>query len=206
MSTASESSWDGDVHVGVRAWVGDRAAPTPEAEAPPEQDPEPDQEQVARKILLDQLTGQARSRSELAERLQRRNVPDAVARRLLDRFEEVGLVDDEAFARMWVESRQRSRGLARRALAHELRRKGIADDTARHVLDDVDPDDEEEAARRLVRRKLGSVRHVDDVKATRRLAGMLARKGYGPGVAFGVVREELAAAGRDGDVDEPPTE
>ncbi|QYJ05278.1 recombination regulator RecX [Nocardioides panacisoli] len=206
MSTASEPSWDGDVRVGVRAWVGDRAEPTPEAEVPPEQDPEPDQEQVARKILLDQLTGQARSRSELAERLQRRNVPDTVARRLLDRFEEVGLVDDEAFARMWVESRQRSRGLARRALAQELRRKGIADDTARHVLDDVDPDDEEEAARRLVRRKLGSVRHVDDVKATRRLAGMLARKGYGPGVAFGVVREELAAAGRDGDVDEPPTE
>lgn len=165
------------------------------------EDPEPDQEQVARAILLDQLTGRARSRAELAERLQRRNVPDAVATRLLDRFEEVGLVDDEAFARMWVESRQRSRGLARRALAQELRRKGVADDTAHGVLDDVDPAEEEEAARRLVRKKLRSVRGVDDVKATRRLAGVLARKGYPAGLAFGVVREELAAAGRGGEID-----
>lgn len=157
---------------------------------------EADQESVARKILLDQLTGQARSRAELAERLKRRNVPDVVAARLLDRFEEVGLVDDEAFARMWVESRQRSRGLARRALAQELRRKGVADDTAREVLDEVDPDDETATARGLVRKKLRSLRNVDDVKVTRRLVGMLARKGYPAGVAYSVVREELEAVDR----------
>lgn len=157
---------------------------------------------MARKILLDQLTGQARSRAELAERLRRRNVPDTVATRLLDRFEEVGLVNDEAFARLWVESRQRSRGLARRALAQELRRKGVADETAREVLDEVDPEDEAEQARALVRKKLRSVRHVDDTVATRRLAGMLARKGYSAGLAFSVVREELAAAGRDAVLDD----
>ena len=89
--------------------------------------PEADPESVARKILLDQLTGQARSRKELSDKLASRNVPDDVATRLLDRFEEVGLVDDEAFARAWVESRQRGRGLARRALQQELRRKGIDD-------------------------------------------------------------------------------
>src|SRR5215207_4605441 len=99
----------------------------------------PDHEAVARKILLDQLTGQARSRRELADRLARRNVPDDVAGRLLDRFEEVGLVDDEVFARSWVDSRQRTRGLARRALAQELRRKGVPDETARDVLAEVDP-------------------------------------------------------------------
>lgn len=203
VSTASEQPWSGDVHDGVRAWAGEQHALPPD---PVAETPEPDQEQVARKILLDQLTGQARSRAELADRLSRRNVPDEVAARLLDRFEEVGLVDDEAFARLWVESRQRSRGLARRALAQELRRKGVADDTAREVLDDVDPDVEEEAARRLVRGKLRSVRHVDDTKATRRLAGMLARKGYSAGLAFTVVREELAAAGRDSAVDGPAPE
>jgi regulatory protein len=159
--------------------------------------PAADHESVARKILLDQLTGQARSRHELAERLARRNVPDEVAGRLLDRFEEVGLVDDEAFARSWVDSRQRTRGLARRALAQELRRKGFADETAREVLAEVDPGDETEAARALVRKKLRSMRGVDDTAAARRLAGMLARKGYPAGLAFAVVREELAAAGRD---------
>ncbi|MEZ0580065.1 regulatory protein RecX [Nocardioides sp. MH1] len=159
--------------------------------------PEPDQESVARKILLDQLTGQARSRHELAERLARRNVPDDVAGPLLDRFEEVGLVDDEAFARLWVDSRQRTRGLARRALAQELRRKGIAEETAREVLDEVDPADEEQVARELVRKKMRSMRSLDDVVAARRLAGMLARKGYPPGMAYAVVKDELAASGRD---------
>lgn len=159
--------------------------------------PEADPEAVARAILLDQLAGRARSRSELATKLARKGVPDEVAARLLDRFEEVGLVDDEAFARSWVESRQAGRGLARRALAHELRHKGVDDEVARAVLDDVDPDDEEEAARRLVRRKARSVARLDRDVAVRRLAGMLARKGYPPGVAFRVVRDELEGLGHD---------
>ena len=120
-----------------------------------------------------------------------------MAGQLLDRFEEVGLVDDEAFARSWVDSRQRTRGLARRALAQELRRKGIADETAREVLAEVDPADEEQAARQLVRKKLRGLRGVDDTAAARRLAGMLARKGYSAGLAFAVVKDELATAGRE---------
>jgi regulatory protein len=158
--------------------------------------PPADPEAVARKILLDQLTGQARSRRELSDRLAKKNVPDDVATRLLDRFEEVGLIDDEAFACAWVDSRRSvgsgsGRGLARRALAQELRRKGVADETAREVLDEVDPADEEAAARELVRRKLRTLARVDDQTATRRLVGMLARKGYSSGLAFAVVRDEL---------------
>jgi regulatory protein len=151
---------------------------------------------VARKILLDQLTGQARSRKELSDKLASRNVPDEIAIALLDRFEEVGLVDDEAFARSWIASRQPGKGLARRALAQELRRKGIDDEVARDALDEVDPADEEAAARALVRKKLRTLSRVDDTTATRRLVGMLARKGYSSGLAFAVVRDELAAADR----------
>lgn len=168
---------------------------------PPEdleaQGPQADHDAVARRILLDQLTGRARSRSELATTLARKGVPDEIATRLLDRFEEVGLVDDEAFARSWVESRQAGKGLARRALAQELRRKGVDDDVARDVLDEVDPEDEVETARALVRRKLPSVARLERDAAVRRLAGMLARKGYPPAVAFRVVREELRQAGCD---------
>ena len=200
-----ERQWSGDVHAGVRAWMGkradsDEASTTPLSSTPQERrdlGPEPDQEAVARKILRDQLTGAARSRRELADKLAARNVPEELAGQLLDRFEEVGLVDDEAFARSWVDSRQRTRGLARRALAQELRRKGVADDTARVVLDEVDPAAEEEAARQLVRKRLRSMRGVGDQVAARRLAGMLARKGYPAGLAFAVVRDELATSGRD---------
>ena len=205
----------GDVLLGVDAWLGGAPRPHAAASAEPEPDdpvaagPEADPESVARAILLDQLAGRARSRSELADKLRSKNVPDDVATRLLDRFEEVGLVDDEAFARSWVESRQAGKGLARRALAQELRRKGVDDEVAREVLDEVDPDDEVEAARVLVRRKLRTVARLDHQVAVRRLAGMLARKGYPAGVAFRVVREELEAVGADvddltGGVDELP--
>lgn len=180
----------------------DLREPDPERDLGPAADPEA----VARKILLDQLTGRARSRAELATKLAQRNVPSEIATRLLDRFTEVGLIDDDAFARDWVGRRQAERGLARRALAVELRRKGIDDETARAALDQAaadDPDAEFEAARTLVRRKLRSVAGVEHAKAMQRLVGMLARKGHAPSVAYRVVREELEAIGRSDDGDQP---
>jgi regulatory protein len=188
-------SWQGDVADGVRAWVGE-PPPDPVADGP-----DADPESVARAILLDALTGRARSRRELRDRLATKQVPDELAERLLDRFTDVGLVDDSAFARSWVESRQRSRSLARRALAQELRRKGVDDETARAALDDLDPEAERAAAGELVRRKARSLRGVDRAKATRRLVAMLGRKGYPPGVAYAVVRDEL---GGPADPDDGP--
>lgn len=193
--------WAGEVGLGVRAWVGEPAEQVPPD--PVQEGPDADQEAVARTILLDQLTGQARSRKELADKLAAKNVPRELAERLLDRFEEVGLVDDAAFARAWVESRQRGRGLAPRALAQELRRKGIDDEVAREALDEISADDQEEAARALVRRKLKSVRSVDAATATRRLVGMLARKGYSSGLAFSVVKDELGERTGAADDEEP---
>jgi len=155
--------------------------------------PDADPEAVARQILLRRLTDQPRSRAELADALAKRQVPDETATRLLDRFTEVGLIDDEAFARAWVRSRMTGKGLARRALALELRRKGIDDELIREVLDGIEPDAEDAAARAVVRRKLRSTRGLDPQVRMRRLAGALARKGYAPGTAMRVVREELAA-------------
>lgn len=177
--------WAGDVHAGVAAWIGELP------EDPVQAGPPADAEEVARKILLDQLTGQARSRKELADRLAKRNVPDEVATRLLDRFTEVGLIDDEAFARAWIASRQPGKGLAGRALAQELRRKGIDDEIVREAVAEIDAEDEEAAARALVAKKMRSLRNVDRTTATRRLVAMLARKGYSSGLAFAVVRDAL---------------
>lgn len=117
----------------------------------------------------------------------RRHVPDDVAARVLDRFTEVGLVDDAEYARMLVRSQQESRGLARRALAVELRRKGIDDETAAEALADVDLDIEEAAARELVRRRWRP--DTDPKVQARRIAAMLGRKGYPPGLSRRLIAE-----------------
>jgi regulatory protein len=145
--------------------------------------------------VLRQLTATPRSRAQLERALRRKDCPDDVAAAVLDRMEEVGLVDDVAYAGMLVRSQQAGRGLARRALAHELRRKGVDDETAQAALDEVvDPHDEEDRARELVAKKLRSMSGLDPLVQTRRLAGMLARKGYGSEVAMRVVREAVREA------------
>ncbi|MGK5171633.1 regulatory protein RecX [Geodermatophilus sp. CPCC 205761] len=162
-----------------------------------------DPEQVARSICLRALTGAPKTRQQLADLLAKRGVPDDAAERVLDRFGEVGLIDDAAFACAWVTSRQSGRGLARRALKAELRAKGVDGEVAEQAVALVDDEDEWAAARRLVERRLGSVRRVDRATAERRLIGMLARKGYGSGLAAWVVREALDQDGAEEDDDAP---
>ena len=158
-----------------------------------------DPETVAKNLCLRALTGAPKTRQQLADLLAGRDIPDDAAEAVLDRLSEVGLIDDEAFAQAWVTSRQAGRGLARRALKAELRAKGVDDDVAATAVEAVDDDDERETARRLVDRKVPGMRRLDRATATRRLMGMLARKGYSGGLAAGVVREALDADGA-GDV------
>jgi regulatory protein len=164
----------------------------------PEDDPG-DPESVARSICLRALTGAPKTRHQLAELLARKGVPEHAATAVLDRFDEVGLIDDAAFARMWVSSRQAGRGLARRALQAELRAKGVDAEVAAEAVQVVDDDHERAAARQLVERRARSMQRLDRATATRRLIGMLARKGYGGGLAAAVVREVLDAAGAEHD-------
>lgn len=153
--------------------------------------PAADPESVARTIVLSRLTARARSRQELADALAQRGVPDEVATRVLDRFAEVGLVDDVAFAKAWVESRQAGRGLSRRALARELHRKGVDAETVTDSLTSVDDEAEYDAAHALVTKKLRSTRNADSRARWRQLVGLLARRGYSPGLAMRVVGDVL---------------
>jgi len=130
-----------------------------------------------------------------------KDVPPDVADSVLDRFAEVGLVDDAVFAAEWVRVRHRDKGLSRRALADEMRRKGVPAAVADDALATLDGDDERVAAEGLVARTLSSSRGVDYPKRVHRLMAMLARKGYGPGLAGDVVRRALAAEGQDGQTD-----
>ena len=161
------------------------------------EDPPGAPESVARGLCLRALTGAARTRQQLAEMLARKGVPDEAAEAVLDRFVEVGLVDDAAFARAWVDSRQAGRGLARRALQAELPAKGVDAEVAAEAVEVVDAEDERVTARGLVERRARSMQRLDRATATRRLIGMLARKGYSGGLAAAVVREVLDAAGAE---------
>jgi regulatory protein len=156
-----------------------------------------DPESVARNLCLRALTGAPKTRQQLADMLAQKDIPEHAAGTVLDRLTEVGLIDDAEFARAWVSSRQAGRGLARRALSAELRAKGVDPDVAAEAVDVVGDDDERVSARRLVDRKVGAMRRLDRTTATRRLMGMLARKGYSGGLAAAVVREALDSAGAD---------
>lgn len=166
------------------------------------QDREPEPESVARAIALRLLTSAPRSRAQLAEAMARREVPEEVASAVLDRFTEVGLVDDAEFARMLVRSRHGDRGLARRALGEELRRKGISAEHAEAALAELDPESEHATARRLVARKLAATRGLDPQVRMRRTLATLGRKGYPSGMVMELVREHLASEG-DTDPDDP---
>lgn len=175
--------------------VGGQDGPTPGSAA--DSTPEADPHSVARAIILRQLTSSAKSRQQLADKLAERDVPDEVAQAVLDRFEEVQLIDDAEFARMWVRSRSQTRSLARSAIRRELAGKGIDPELAEEALEQISSDDEVEAARDLVDRKLRRAAVPADPKEleklVRRLVSMLARKGYSPSLGFSVVNDALAA-------------
>jgi regulatory protein len=160
----------------------------------PAQDKEPDPHQVARQIVLRQLAMAPRSRAELAQKLAQRDCPAEVAATVLDRMTEVGLIDDEAYAQMLVRSQQAGRGLARRALARELRKKGIEEHLAEEALATISDEDERDRARALVDKKLRAMHGLGIEVQTRRLAGMLERKGYSSSVTYAVIREAIAEA------------
>jgi regulatory protein len=154
-----------------------------------------DPEAAARQICLRLITIEPRSRAQLAQAMQRKQIPDHVAEGILNRFTEVGLIDDQAFARAWVESRHHSRGLSRRALSTELRRRGVAADDVRDAVETLDPDQEVATARQIVDRKLRATRGQPFEARMRRLVGALARKGYGAALSYRIVREALEAEG-----------
>ncbi|MFY1627322.1 regulatory protein RecX [Micromonospora sp. WMMD723] len=151
-----------------------------------------DEGEVAREICLRQLAVRPRTRAELAGALAKKGISDEVSAQVLDRYDEVGIIDDAAFARAWVSSRHNGRGLARRALANELRQRGVDGEVASEALGELDEETEAQTARALVDRKLRTARGEPDA-VFRRLVGMLARKGYPPGVAIRAVKDALAA-------------
>lgn len=194
-----------------KARGGPRSAP-----AEPQQPKEPKERKpknapadpytAAREYCLNLLTARPLTRAELHKKLLGRGYEEDIAERVLNRLDEVGLIDDAAVAEVWVRSRHNYQGLARKALSIELRRKGVADEVAAEAVSAVDAEAEEERARDLVRKKLRGTVPSDEVTVIRRLVGMLARKGYGEGLAYRVVKSELRDFGSETDLLDSPSD
>lgn len=152
----------------------------------------------ARALCLRLLTARARTRAEMEGQLAKRGYPDDVSASVLDRLTQVGLVDDEDFAEQWVRSRRVNAGKGKRALAVELRNKGVDNEVIDAALAGIDADAERTRAEQLVRDKLRREKLGDpgdrdaENKVARRLVGMLARRGYHQTMALEVVTTELA--------------
>ena len=161
---------------------------------PPPSISEPSREELARALCLRLLTARARTRAELSGQLTKRGYPGDIRDRVLDRLAAAGLVDDADFATEWVRSRRANAGKSRRALAAELHAKGVDNDAITTALGGLDAAAERERAEQLVRARLRrEALGEDDTRVSRRLAAMLARRGYSQTLAGEVVVAELAA-------------
>jgi regulatory protein len=154
---------------------------------------EPPREEQARTLCLRLLTARPRTRAELAGQLAKRGFPDDVSTRVLDRLAAVRLVDDTDFAEQWVHSRRVNAGKGKRALAAELRTKGVDNDVITAVLSGIDAEAERDRAERLVQTKLRRENLDDDARVSRRLVAMLVRRGYSQTMACDVVGVEVSA-------------
>ncbi|MBV5244567.1 recombination regulator RecX [Mycolicibacterium sp. PAM1] len=171
---------------------------TSDSDGTPGTDESATRAEQARALCLRLLTVRARTRAELEAQLTKRGYPDDVSAEVLDRLAQVGLVDDEDFAEQWVRSRRINAGKGKRALASELRNKGVDSEVIDAALADIDAGAERTRAEQLVRDKLCREKLGDpgdrdaENKVMRRLVGMLARRGYHQSMALDVVTTELA--------------
>jgi len=146
---------------------------------------------AAKQVLLRRLSNAPRTRKELAKDLKDKDISDDVANLALDRFEEVGLINDQALASNYVSSQHERKGLGKNALRQQLRAKGVSDDVALEAVSQISEDQEFQAAFALACKKIRSLQRDDAKTQLRKIVGVLARKGYSSNLAFRVAKEVI---------------
>jgi regulatory protein len=146
---------------------------------------------AAKQVLLRRLSHAPRTRKELAKDLKDKDISDEVANVALDRFEEVGLINDQALASNYVSSQHERKGLGKNALRQQLRAKGVSDDVALEAISQISDDQEFQAAFALACKKIRSLQRDDAKTQLRKIVGVLARKGYPSNLAFRVAKEVI---------------
>lgn len=156
------------------------------------ENPEADPLSVAKNIALRHLSMAPKSRFQLEQVLAKKGVSPEIAKLCLDRLTEVGLIDDLAYAGMFVRSKCVSKKISRSVLRMELRQKGITDENIEQALTQITDEDEYQMATELVIKKLRSMHGLEKDVIQRRLYGLLARKGYHSGIVIRVIKEQLS--------------
>lgn len=146
------------------------------------------QESRARNVLLHQLARSAKSTSQLRKILEQREISTEIAEKVLERFTEVGLIDDAAYAETIVNSRRNYKGLAKSAIKRELNEKGVSQELVEQAISGITAEDDFESAKELATRRFRQLAHLEKEVRTRRLAGFLQRKGYASSAVFAAIR------------------
>lgn len=146
---------------------------------------------VASSIVLRQLSLAPKTRAQLAEKLAKKGASPEITAAVLDRFTELGYIDDLAYAHTFIRSKMATRHLSKRALAYELSKCGVDKATIEQALAEISDEDEMRAARDLVEKKLRTMNSLDLETRTRRIMGALARKGFSSSIATSVLRDCL---------------
>lgn len=155
----------------------------------------------AKIIVYNQLAYSAKTRGQLRKKLQAEGFDAELIESLLDKFEAAKLIDDAEYAQTFVAQKSRTKKLSRAALRRELAERGVRGEEAENALAQRTDEQEREDAAELVRKKLRPgmdfSNRAEKDRVTRRLLGMLARRGYSSSVSMSVIREELAAYGAE---------
>lgn len=163
-----------------------------EQETPDDAEPPGEQSEgaaTAERALLRSLGRRGLSVSEARQKLRAQDVPSDEVEEILDRLERSGALDDEALAEQLVHAATTRRNEGRRAIAQALAKRGIRREVADREIAEL-PDDDAERALEYARSKAPQLARLDGDTALRRLAGQLARRGYG-GLALSVAAQAL---------------
>lgn len=140
---------------------------------------------------MDLLNARPRSEAELRAALTKKKVPKEIQEEICSRFKEVGLIDDSSYASSLVNSRSRYSRQGAARIHAELRRKGISTEIAEEAVSQITETDELEAARAVAQKKMRTLRGESRKVAERRLAGVLARRGFSQSTVIAIVNESL---------------
>ncbi len=158
---------------------------------------------IARNLLhkatstaLNLLAYRSRSEGEIRRKLQQGGYPEATADLVLDKLRGWHYVDDEDFARRWIENRSAHRPRGARLLAQELKAKGVPSAITAEALEEAELDEASDALA-LARQRSRQLRDLDPQVRERRLTGFLARRGY----SFDVIRATLESLRQEPDED-----
>jgi len=178
----------------LAAWlrVGEALSPEKIAELKSLDEQEMAFQQASRLLAL-----RPRSEVEVRRNLTKHGYSEAAITATLERLRRDGLVNDERFAQAWVENRSEFRPRSRRLLALEMRQHGLDEADAAQALQGVD---DETLAYRAAQAYARKLKTTEWLEFRRKVAGFLARRGFGYEVALSTTRQvwnELHSASHD---------